>query len=233
VSEPLLQLSGVSRSYHDGYPVHALRTVDLSINVGDYITVSGASGSGKSTLLNIIGLLDSPTTGSYLVEGHETVRAHESVRVGIRARMFGFVFQAFHLLSARSTVENVELGMVYGTAAKSGPKHRRELAMSALERMQLSHRAHADPRTLSCGERQRVAIARAIVSNPAVVCCDEPTGNLDSQNTGNVLDLLGDLHAASLTLIVVTHDDAVAARGNRRLVVTDGMVSEVPSFAVA
>jgi putative ABC transport system ATP-binding protein len=214
----------VARSYHDGHTVHALRSTDLDVWPGDYVTITGPSGSGKSTLLNLVGLLDRPTEGSYQVGGVQTMTAGEAVRVAIRSQLFGFVFQAFHLLPGRSAAENVELGMLYGP---SSPRRRRQLAVEALGRMRLSHRAHADPRTMSGGERQRVAIARAIAAGPRVLYCDEPTGNLDSANTENVLRTLAALHAEGLTLVVVTHESAVAAQGDRQLRVADGVVSEV------
>lgn len=219
----VIRLSGVTRSYDDGHPVHALRTTDLTVRAGDYVTITGPSGSGKSTLLNVIGLLDKPTSGSYEVRGTELVGAPESLRVAVRGQLFGFVFQAFHLLAGRTARENVELGMLYGPFSA---RKRRVLADEAIERIGLTHRAHADPRTLSGGERQRVAIARAIAARPQVLLCDEPTGNLDSANTGNVLELIGGLHASGLTVIVVTHDSAVADRGTRRLDVADGVVLE-------
>lgn len=221
---PLLDLAGITRTYHDGHPVHALRNTHLTIHSRDHVTITGPSGSGKSTLLNVLGLLDKPNTGSYRIRGYDTVPAAEADRVAIRGQLFGFVFQSFHLLSGRSARENVALGMLYGPRS---PKQRGQLAGEALDRVGLSHRAHADPRTLSGGERQRVAIARAIAGRPAVLFCDEPTGNLDSQNTANVLELLNELHRSGLTLVVVTHEDDVAAQGTRRLVVADGNVTEV------
>ena len=221
---PLLSLAGVARSYVDGPVVHALRPTDLEIGAGEYVTITGPSGSGKSTLLNLLGLLDWPSAGSYRVDGLETAEAAEPTKAAIRGQLFGIVFQAFHLLGGRSAVENVELGMLYGPYRR--PERRRR-AFEALDRLGLSHRAHADPRTLSGGERQRVAIARAIAPGPRVLYCDEPTGNLDSDNTGTVLASLAELHAEGLTLVVVTHDPVVAARGVRRLRVTDGRVADV------
>lgn len=225
-SVPLLELSGVSRTYDDGVPVYALREVDLSIHSDDYLAITGPSGAGKSTLLNVLGLLDRPTGGSYRVHGVETVNARERMRVTLRSGLFGFVFQAFHLLAGRSTRENVELGMLYG---EQSPKARRRLATEALERVRLSARADADPRTLSGGERQRVAIARAIAGQPRVLFCDEPTGNLDSANTDNILKLLDELRGDGLALVVVTHADEVAGRASRRLSVVDGTAAEAAS----
>lgn len=219
----MLVLTEASRTYDDGHPVHALRPTDLSIYEGDYVTITGPSGSGKSTLLNLLGLLDQPTAGSYRVATVETKGLPESIRGAMRGQLFGFVFQAFHLLAGRSALENVELGMIYGPRS---PRKRRELASAALDRIGLSHRAHADPRRLSGGERQRVAIARAVANGPRVLFCDEPTGNLDSENTENVLSLLSELHRGGLTIVVVTHEAQVAAQGSRCLAVRDGVVAE-------
>lgn len=219
----LLALRDISRTYHDGQPVYALRPTTLSIEAGEYVSVTGRSGSGKSTLLNVLGLLDEPSTGSYEVGGVETVRGGQSLRGAIRGQLFGFVFQAFHLLSGRTALENVELGMLYGPHRY---RQRRRLAAEALERIGLSHRMHADPRQLSGGERQRVAIARAAAPRPRVLFCDEPTGNLDSDNTANVLRLLRELNTQGITLVVVTHDEEVAAQAQRRLQVVDGTVTQ-------
>ncbi|MBA9007147.1 ABC transporter ATP-binding protein [Thermomonospora cellulosilytica] len=217
----LLRLDGVSRVYDDGFPVHALRPTTLDIARGAYVTITGPSGSGKSTLLNLLGLLDTPTAGSYRVDGVELCGAAEVLRNAVRGQMFGFVFQAFHLLPGRTALENVEIGMLYGP---HGRRARRALATEAMERIGLTHRLHADPRTLSGGERQRVAIARAIAARPRVLFCDEPTGNLDSANTANVLELLRELSRAGLTVVVVTHEPEVAAAGEQRLRVVDGVV---------
>ena len=219
----LLGLSEVSRTYHDGDPVYALRPVTLAVEDGEYLAITGPSGSGKSTLLNVLGLLDPPTTGSYQVGGVETVGAGSTVRGAIRGQLFGFVFQAFHLLAGRSAAENVEIGMLYGPLRR---RERRRRAAEALERVGLAHRTGADPRRLSGGERQRVAIARAVAGRPRVLFCDEPTGNLDSGNTTGVLELLSELNGQGLTLVVVTHDEDVAAQAGRRLRVSDGRVSE-------
>ncbi|MGI5245270.1 ABC transporter ATP-binding protein [Dactylosporangium sp. CA-139066] len=218
----VLALAGVARTYPDVPPVKALHPTSLVISEGEYVSVTGPSGSGKSTLLNLLGLLDLPTSGSYRVGGVETVGGSQALRNAIRGQLFGFVFQAFHLLPGRTAVENVELGMAYGPHRR---KARRRLAVDALERMGLAHRMHADPSRMSGGERQRVAIARAVAGHPRVLFCDEPTGNLDSGNTSNVLALLRELNADGLTLVVVTHDADVAAEADRCLRVVDGSVS--------
>ncbi len=219
----MLELQQVSRTYHDGHPVHALRPTDLRVEEGDYVTITGPSGSGKSTLLNILGLLDAASTGSYRVCGVETAQAGELLRGGIRGQLFGFVFQSFHLLAGRTAVENVEVGMLYGPQAR---RARRRLAVEAVQRIGLGHRRDADPRTLSGGERQRIAIARAVAARPRVLFCDEPTGNLDSANTANVLALLRELNDEGLTIVMITHDPGVAGEGRRRLRVHDGAVRE-------
>lgn len=219
----MLELTGISRTYHDGQPIHALRPTDLRIGANDYVTITGPSGSGKSTLLNILGLLDTPSTGSYRINGIEMTGLRESVRGSVRGQLFGFVFQAFHLLPGRTALENVELGMLYGPRSR---RERRERAEQTLARVGLAHRAHADPRTLSGGERQRVAIARAVACGPRVLFCDEPTGNLDSATAEEVLALFDRLHAEGQTIVLVTHDPTVAARAHRRLHLVDGTVSE-------
>lgn len=219
----MLELVTVSKIYDEGHPTVALQPTDLRIGRHDYVTISGHSGSGKSTLLNLLGLLDTPSSGVYLIDGADSTGIGEEQRCSVRGQLFGFVFQAFHLLPGRSAVENVELGMLYGSVPA---RRRRERATAALELVQVAHRANADPRHLSGGERQRVAVARAIAGNAQVLFCDEPTGNLDSENTDNILNLLQQLHEGGLTVVVVTHDPEVAARGHRRLVVRDGVVSE-------
>jgi putative ABC transport system ATP-binding protein len=219
----VLSLVGASRTYDAGRPVEALMPTDLTVGDGDYLVVTGASGSGKSTLLNLIGLLDKPSGGSYRIDGVDVMALGEAARCAIRGQLFGFVFQAFHLLPTRSALENVELGMLY-----SG-RSRRECetkARAALERVGLANRIDANPRSLSGGERQRVAIARAVACSPRVLLCDEPTGNLDNANTRNILELLDELHGDGLSVVLVTHDEMVAQRGDRRVVVTDGHVVE-------
>jgi putative ABC transport system ATP-binding protein len=223
---PALTLEGVTKTYPGAVPVSALRPVDCHIEPGDSVGIVGPSGSGKSTLLNVLGLLDRPTTGDYRIGGVSTAALSERSRTALRSHVFGFVFQAFHLLEDRDVVRNVELGMLYGPTV---PRRRRELAESAVQRVGLADRAGAMPGTLSGGERQRVAIARAIASRPGVLLCDEPSGNLDSVNAAAVLNLLQMLNADGVTLIIVTHDLQVADRMSRRLRVRDGVVQEADS----
>jgi putative ABC transport system ATP-binding protein len=218
-----LQLNAVAKTYAGPVPVPALRSFTARIEPGESVAVVGPSGSGKSTLLNILGLLDRPSGGEYLIGDVSTEQLGEGARTALRAHTFGFVFQAFHLLDDRDVVRNVELGMLYGPTP---PAERRARAVAAVARVGLSDRAAAMPRTLSGGERQRVAIARAIAPTPRVLLCDEPSGNLDSANADAVLDLLLALNAEGVTLIVVTHDLDVAARMRRRLTVRDGIVTD-------
>ncbi len=218
-----MELIGVGVTYPAAVPVRALRSVSLRFALGEMVAVAGRSGSGKSTMLNVLGLLDRPTEGRYLLRGVDTSMLTESGLTALRAGQFGFVFQAFHLLADRTAAENAELGMLYlGT----GARERRAAACEALERVGLGHRLAALPGTLSGGERQRVAIARALARRPRVLLCDEPTGNLDRRNSDVIMQLLADLVAEGLTVIVVTHDQAIAAAMPRRLHIDDGIVSE-------
>ena len=221
---PVVELDRLARVFPTEPPVHALRQVDLTVHNGDYVAVVGASGSGKSTLLNVLGLLDRPTDGRYLLDGIDTAVLSDSERAGERGRRIGFVFQSFHLLSHRSVEENVMLGEIYRGESRSG---RFERAVAALRQVGLGHRIGFLPTRLSGGERQRVAIARAIVGTPSLLLCDEPTGNLDSENTASVLDLFDELGRRGLTILVITHDSTVADRAGRVVRMLDGNLSEV------
>jgi putative ABC transport system ATP-binding protein len=221
---PVVELTGVSRSFPGPPAVHAVRDVDLVIRRGDYVSIAGPSGSGRSTLLHVMGLLDRPTAGTYRLDGVDTQAMSERERAGRRGRRIGFVFQAFHLLGPRSVAENVELAMVYTGVPR---RLRAERALAALDRVGLGHRVAFSPATLSGGERQRVAIARALVGGPSLLLADEPTGNLDSATAAAILDLFDDLHRDGLTLAVVTHDEAVSRRAQRRVRTVDGSVREV------
>jgi putative ABC transport system ATP-binding protein len=221
---PVVELDRLARVFPTEPPVHALRQVHLTVHNGDYVAVVGASGSGKSTLLNVLGLLDRPTDGRYLLDGIDTAVLSDSERAGERGRRIGFVFQSFHLLSHRSVEENVMLGEIYRGEPRSG---RFERAVAALQQVGLGHRIGFLPTRLSGGERQRVAIARAIVGTPSLLLCDEPTGNLDSENTASVLDLFDELGRRGLTILVITHDSTVADRAGRVVRMLDGNLSEV------
>jgi|SRR5680860_268663 len=219
---PLVEWERVTKTYAGHVAVEALRSTSLSIDRGEYISIMGPSGSGKSTLLNVLGLLDTPTSGSYRLRGTETTDLPEQVRTALRSQVFGFVFQTFHLLPGRSVLTNVELGMTYAALDR---REKRSRADEAIERVGLASLRNADPRRLSGGERQRVAIARALANQPELILCDEPTGQLDSQTADRILGLLDELNQSSLCVVVVTHDERVATSADRRINVLDGWVS--------
>lgn len=222
--EHVLDVRALSKVYGSGETaVHALRDVDLTVRRGEYVAVIGQSGSGKSTLLNVLGCLDAPTSGQYLLEGLDVAYLDERQQAVLRNRQIGFVFQAFNLIPRTSALANVELPLVY---AGAGRRARRERALAALELVGLSGRADHRPNELSGGQQQRVAVARALVTSPALLLADEPTGNLDSASTTDVLGLFDRLHASGRTIVLITHDDQVAARAQRVVVVTDGRLTE-------
>ncbi|MEN1973583.1 ABC transporter ATP-binding protein [Cellulomonas sp. P4] len=223
-ARPVVELRQVARVFPGEPPVHALHPSDLRIDAGDYVSIVGPSGSGKSTLLNLLGLLDRPTSGEYLLDGVSTRTASEAQRSALRGGRIGFVFQAFHLLPHRTVLDNVLLATLYSGVPRA---ERRQRALAALDRVHLGHRLGFRPPVLSGGERQRVAVARAVVTSPHVLLADEPTGNLDTQNSAGVLDLFDELHADGLTLVVITHDAAVSARAQRRVRIADGRLSEI------
>lgn len=222
-AEEVIALHGVGRVFPTVPPVPALIDVTLQVHRGDYLSIVGPSGSGKSTLLNVLGLLDTPDSGTYRLEGVETNDLDDTARTSVRGARIGFVFQSFHLLAHRNVMENVMLGELYGHAPRSG---RRDRALAALEQVGMTHRSDFRPGNLSGGERQRVAIARALVGDPALLLCDEPTGNLDSTNTTTVLDLFDELRSRGTTLVVITHDDVVSRRADRRVRIGDGRLTE-------
>ena len=226
----MIEFRRVSRTYPGPPPLMALRPADLTIGRGEFVTVVGPSGSGKSTFLNVAGLLDRPSEGIYRLDGIDTVGLSERDRTALRGRRIGFVFQSFHLLPHRSAVDNVALSLLY-TGTSRGK--RRTLAAETLERVGLAHRMHAMTGHLSGGERQRVAIARALVNRPSLLLCDEPTGNLDTATAHTVLELLDELHAGGFTVLVVTHDPGVAARGQRAIVIRDGVLREADPASLA
>ncbi|HQY34245.1 ABC transporter ATP-binding protein [Actinotalea sp.] len=221
---PVIELRDLTRTFPGDPPVHALRATDLRVERGEYVSVIGPSGSGKSTLLHMLGLLDRPTTGDYLLDGVPTGTLPERDRAALRGGRIGFVFQSFHLLAQRSVLDNVLLATLYSGVPRS---ERRDRALAALDRVGLSHRLDFLPTVLSGGERQRVAVARAVIASPHVLLADEPTGNLDSATSEGVLDLFDELHRDGLTLVVITHDDAVSARAQRRVRIADGVLTEV------
>lgn len=223
-SKYLLELNKISRQFGSDVPITALQDIDLQVEHGEWLAITGPSGAGKSTLLNIIGCLDRPTGGKYYFEGVDTASLSDAERAGLRSRRIGFVFQSFHLLPHRSVLENVMLAEVYRKETSVG---RVDRALAAIARVGLSHRVDYLPSKLSGGERQRVAIARALIGSPGLLLCDEPTGNLDSKSTASILDLFKTLNQQGLTLVIITHDENVAMRANRRVHIIDGRLSEV------
>ena len=228
---PVVEMTRVGRVFPGPPEVDAVREVNLTIDHGEYLSIVGPSGSGKSTLLHLLGLLDRPTHGVYRLDGVDVSTLPERRRTRLRGERIGFVFQAFHLLSHRSVLENVEMSMLYLPIPR---RDRTARARATLDRVGLGHRVDFDPLTLSGGERQRVAIARALVARPSLLLADEPTGNLDTGTAASVLDLFDELHAEGLTLAVITHDDDVSRRAQRRVRIVDGAMhhtGEVHVFA--
>lgn len=217
-----LELHNVTKEFPGEPPVRALDDVSLRIDHGELVAVVGPSGSGKSTLLNVMGTLDRPTHGIVSVDGIDTAERTDDEVAGIRARKIGFVFQQFFLLPGMSAIENVSNGLLYQGVP---PRERVARSIEALERVGLGHRLQHPPNHLSGGERQRVAVARALVHGPAFVLADEPTGNLDSKSTEAVMKLIHDLHSEGTTIVVITHDTAIAESLPRQVAVHDGALA--------
>jgi putative ABC transport system ATP-binding protein len=224
----LIELKDVNKSYPMGSEiVRALNGVDLAIERGEYVAIMGASGSGKSTLMNLLGCLDTPTSGHYVLNGNAVETLGDSELAAIRNKEIGFVFQTFNLLARTDALHNVELPLIY---AGLGRRERRERALGALSRVGLSDRIHHHPNELSGGQRQRVAIARALVNQPSILLADEPTGNLDSATSVEIMQLFDELHRAGNTVILVTHEPDIAEHARRKVVLRDGkMISDVPN----
>jgi putative ABC transport system ATP-binding protein len=220
---PLLEFRQISRTYGQGEAtIHALKAIDLQIAARDFVAIMGPSGSGKSTAMNILGCLDVPTSGHYLFQGVDTTGFNRAQYTLLRRHMLGFVFQGFNLLARTSAVENVELPLIYRGMES---RERRQRALRALGQVGLGGREHHTSQELSGGQQQRVAIARAIVTNPAVLLADEPTGNLDTKTSREIMDLITSLnHDHGITVIMVTHEDDIAAYAKRNLRFVDGQI---------
>ncbi len=216
-----LELVDVVKEYAGTPPVRALDGVNVRIDVGEMVAIVGQSGSGKSTLLHVAGTLDRPSSGELLVAGVPTSELTDNELAALRSRTIGFVFQQFFLLDELTAVDNVALALVYQGIE---PAERRRRAVRVLERVGLGHRLWHFPQQMSGGERQRVATARAIVTEPTVLLADEPTGNLDTASSASILDLIAQLHADGITVVIITHDHSVAARCARTITVADGTI---------
>lgn len=218
----LIQIDHLTKVYQLGeVDVHALRGVTVHVSRGEFVAIMGASGSGKSTFMNILGCLDKPTKGSYLLEGIDVGKLSRDELAAIRNRKIGFVFQGFNLLSRTSAIENVELPMFYSTVSN---KLRKSKAIEALDKVGLGDRVHHYPNQLSGGQQQRVAIARALVNDPSIILADEPTGNLDSRTSVEVMGIFQDLNNHGITIILVTHEPDIAQFAKRHIVFRDGRI---------
>lgn len=229
----LIDIRDVTKTYEMGAEtiVHALDGVSLSIEAGDYVAIMGPSGSGKSTLMNLIGCLDTPSTGSYVLKGREISAMNDDELAQIRNKEIGFIFQTFNLLPRADAVQNVELPLVYSGLAR---KERKARAEKALDAVGLGSRKHHRPNEMSGGQRQRVAIARALVNDPSILLADEPTGNLDSKTGEEILALMDDLHHGGNTIILVTHEDELAQHAARVVRLRDGkIVSDIRNHPTA
>ncbi len=225
---PLIDLRDIRKVYDMGAEkVYALNGVDMSVEKGEYVAIMGSSGSGKSTLMNLLGCLDTPTSGSYVLNGVAVQELDDSELAGIRNKEIGFVFQTFNLLARTDALHNVELPLIYAGLSRS---ERRDRARKALEKVGLGQRMHHQPNELSGGQRQRVAIARALVNSPSILLADEPTGNLDTATSEEIMALFDELHQAGNTVVLVTHEADIAEHAWRRVTLRDGkVISDQPT----
>lgn len=222
-SENLITVKDLTKTYRTGaIEVHALRAVSLTINKGDFIAISGASGSGKTTFMNILGCLDNPTSGEYLMEGADVPGRDKNELAELRNRKFGFVFQSFNLLPRTSVLENVELPLLYNNKVAS--RERKEKAIKAIASVGLADRVRSMPNELSGGQQQRVAIARALVNDPLLIMADEPTGNLDSRTSYEIMEIFQNLNDKGITIVMVTHEPDIAQFAKSNIVFKDGKI---------
>ncbi len=219
---PLIQITDIKRDFQLGTEtIYVLKGIDLQINKGEYVALMGPSGSGKSTLMNLLGCLDTPTSGTYILNGKDVSQMHDDDLAEVRNKEIGFVFQTFNLLPRTTALDNVALPMVYAGYSKS---ERNERAKEVLTQVGLGDRMDHQPNQLSGGQRQRVAVARALVNKPSIILADEPTGNLDSKTSIEIMKLFGEIHASGNTVILVTHEEDIAAYAHRIIRLKDGMI---------
>ncbi len=222
MANPLIKITNIKRDFVLGNEiVYVLKGIDLQINKGEYVALMGPSGSGKSTLMNLLGCLDTPTSGTYILNGKDVSQMQDNELAEIRNKEIGFVFQTFNLLPRTTALDNVALPMIYAGYSKS---ERYKRATEVLQQVNLSDRMDHQPNQLSGGQRQRVAVARALVNKPSIILADEPTGNLDSKTSIEIMKLFGDIHARGNTVILVTHEEEIAAYANRVIRLRDGVI---------
>lgn len=222
MAQPIIEIKGIKRDFPLGDEIiHVLKGIDLTINKGEYVALMGPSGSGKSTLMNLLGCLDTPTSGSYVLNGKLVSKMHDDELAEIRNKEIGFVFQTFNLMPRTTALDNVALPMVYAGYSKS---ERNERATQVLTQVGLADRMDHKPNQLSGGQRQRVAVGRALVNKPAIILADEPTGNLDSKTSVEIMGLFNEIHAKGNTVILVTHEEDIAAYAHRVIRLRDGLI---------
>jgi putative ABC transport system ATP-binding protein len=222
MANPLIQITNIKRDFQLGNEtINVLKGIDLQINKGEYVALMGPSGSGKSTLMNLLGCLDTPTSGTYILNGNDVSQMHDDDLAEIRNKEIGFVFQTFNLLPRTTALDNVALPMIYAGYSKTDRNIR---ATQVLKQVGLDDRMDHQPNQLSGGQRQRVAVARALVNKPSIILADEPTGNLDSKTSVEIMKLFGDIHAAGNTVILVTHEEDIAKYAHRIIRLRDGMI---------